>query len=671
MVYQQDQSTSMFKKLNFLVSLVVLFVSLNTFAMVDIVGDRLKLRPGTIPTTCSVGQVFSKSSDGLLYYCGAVNTWSALVGGTVGPTSGGTGITTYATGDTLYASAANTLSKLTGNITTTKKYLSQTGNGAVSAAPTWDSSIPYSDLVLTGSILGSDIAQGTISYGKLTVAGSILGTDLTLGTVSYGRLSLAGSLLGTDLTLGTVSYGRLSLAGSLLGSDLTLGTVSYGRLNLASSVLGSDLALTTVSYGRLNLADGSIPRTKLATGTVSQGLLNDSSGNIVTVSYNGELNTILPSQVGNSGKYLTTDGNNSSWGSVSAGAALQYNYTSQSASYSAAINDYVCESAGDLTLPTAASQNGKTVVFEHCGTNFVKINVFTTSSQTITYNGTTYTNADINTNKLFASYTNGEKWIFVSDNSNWRVLDHKAVVSLTSFTQKYSATSAYVFTVTAANATAGATYTNSGFTYTVKTTIAGTTTLTCAGTGTPAASGTLTKAAGTGDATITYSSKTITGQPIKSSSSSLDTAYWSREGRYIVIKTNYYSASTTGATAGTGDFLFAPPTGAAIDTTAGTGCPILTNITDAITQVEVMANAQYLNCPATGNSSIATNYYVFHHAVPFSDSWYRIYGLYLAGNTESYPLTSANESFTSAAFGFSFEVRFPGKDATTGSLWLP
>ena len=66
----------------------------------------------------------------------------------------------------------------------------------------------------------------------------------------------------------------------------------------------------------------------------------------------------------------------------------------------------------------------------------------------------------------------------------------------------------FVFTVTAANATVGATYTNNGFTFTVLSTITGTTTLTTVGTGSPAASGTLTKASGTGDATITFASST-------------------------------------------------------------------------------------------------------------------------------------------------------------------
>lgn len=64
----------------------------------------------------------------------ATGTWSATA---IGPTKGGTNQTSYATGDTLYASASNTLSKLSGNTTSTVNYLSQTGNGSTSAAPVW------------------------------------------------------------------------------------------------------------------------------------------------------------------------------------------------------------------------------------------------------------------------------------------------------------------------------------------------------------------------------------------------------------------------------------------------------------------------------------------------------------------------------------------------------
>jgi hypothetical protein len=72
----------------------------------------------------------------------------------------------------------------------------------------------------------------------------------------------------------------------------------------------------------------------------------------------------------------------------------------------------------------------------------------------------------------------------------------------------------YTFTVTPANATSGATYTNNGQTYTVSSTISSGTTLTT--TAAPNASfvfsnGTLTKASGTGDATITFTSIQLTG----------------------------------------------------------------------------------------------------------------------------------------------------------------
>jgi hypothetical protein len=69
-------------------------------------------------------------------------------------------------------------------------------------------------------------------------------------------------------------------------------------------------------------------------------------------------------------------------------------------------------------------------------------------------------------------------------------------------------TTGYLFTVTSANATVGATYTNNGNTYTVLATIAGATQLFCSQASAPQASGTLTKASGSGDATITFSANT-------------------------------------------------------------------------------------------------------------------------------------------------------------------
>jgi len=66
----------------------------------------------------------------------------------------------------------------------------------------------------------------------------------------------------------------------------------------------------------------------------------------------------------------------------------------------------------------------------------------------------------------------------------------------------------YIFTVTSANATTGATYINNGNTFTVSATISSGTTLYMTATGASSTSGTLTKASGTGDSTITFSAVT-------------------------------------------------------------------------------------------------------------------------------------------------------------------
>lgn len=62
----------------------------------------------------------------------------------------------------------------------------------------------------------------------------------------------------------------------------------------------------------------------------------------------------------------------------------------------------------------------------------------------------------------------------------------------------------YKFQIVTGSATVGATYTNNGFTYTVKTTVSSGIILETTGTGDPSVSGTLTKATGTGDATLTF-----------------------------------------------------------------------------------------------------------------------------------------------------------------------
>src|SRR5512139_3863428 len=100
--------------------------------------------------------------------------WNAAhtLTGTVAEAQGGTNQTTYALGDTLYSSATNTLAKLAGNTTATKKYLTQTGTGAVSAAPAW------------GTIAAADVPV-FVASGASHAPGAVPDPGVTGGTTKF------------------------------------------------------------------------------------------------------------------------------------------------------------------------------------------------------------------------------------------------------------------------------------------------------------------------------------------------------------------------------------------------------------------------------------------------------------------------------------------------------
>jgi hypothetical protein len=147
---------------------------------------------------------------------------AANVTGTVVINNGGTGASTKlaafnalspmtALGDTDYHNGTDSV-KLAGNTTTTKKWLGQTGNGTISAAPAWDAianaDVPsaltgktYNALSLTAATTGFTIAGGTTSK-TLTVNNTLglSGTDSS--TLNIG----AGGTLGTAAFTASSAY---------------------------------------------------------------------------------------------------------------------------------------------------------------------------------------------------------------------------------------------------------------------------------------------------------------------------------------------------------------------------------------------------------------------------------------------------------------------------------
>ena len=179
------------------------------------------------------------------------------VQGVLPEANGGTHQSTYTLGDMLYASAANTLSKLAGNTTTTHKFLAQTGTGTNSAAPIWDvlvaGDVPSLDAskITTGVLATARVVNSPVNSrclhidasGNVTVAAGDCGTS----TINFADAETpTGTINGVNATFTLAN--SPSPAGSLL-------LFKNGQLMKAA---GADYTLTGNSIA---FVSGAIPQT--------------------------------------------------------------------------------------------------------------------------------------------------------------------------------------------------------------------------------------------------------------------------------------------------------------------------------------------------------------------------------------------------------------------------
>jgi len=150
-----------------------------------------------------------------------VGSWSASA---IGATYGGTGQTVYAVGDLLYANTTTNLTKLAGNTTTNKRYLSQAGNGTTAGAPGW-----------------ADISAADITLGQLAPirGGTGIATNASTGVPSIAAgvwsvlTRLTAALGGTGIDT-SASTGVPSIAAGVW-SVLTRLTAALGGTGIDTS----------------------------------------------------------------------------------------------------------------------------------------------------------------------------------------------------------------------------------------------------------------------------------------------------------------------------------------------------------------------------------------------------------------------------------------------------
>ena len=226
----------------------------------------------------------------------AVTTGTGIISSLAIPliaTNGGTGIATYTLGDTLYSSAVNTLSKLAGNTTAVKQYLSQTGTGAVSAAPVW-STISGSDI--TGAALTRvDDTNVTLTLGGTPATALLRATSLTLGWT--GLLAPARGGTGVNNGVNTITFGTtvvnpINQNGAQIYAADSVGTDAYAVTLVPAPAAYVDGFMLNVKCGTANTgaatldvnALGATPITKLNDQALATGDIE--ANQIITVVYN-------------------------------------------------------------------------------------------------------------------------------------------------------------------------------------------------------------------------------------------------------------------------------------------------------------------------------------------------------------------------------------------------
>ena len=147
-------------------------------------------------------------------------------------------------GDIIYGGASGAATRLAGNTTTAKQYLSQTGTGTVSAAPAW-ATITGSDI--TGAALTkSDDTNVTLTLGGTPATALLRAASLTLGWT--GQLAVSrGGTGAASFTANQVLYGNGTSAISSSSTFIYNPTAQFSISNTATTgLIGVDI-LSTVN----------------------------------------------------------------------------------------------------------------------------------------------------------------------------------------------------------------------------------------------------------------------------------------------------------------------------------------------------------------------------------------------------------------------------------------
>lgn len=209
--------------------------------------------------------------------------------------------------------------------------------------------------VLLKSLTGTGLVKAT--SGVASVATLVNADVSATAAIAWSKMA---ALTEAHILVGNASGVAVDVA---VSGDITISNA--GVVAIASGVIVND---------DINASAG-IARSKFAVGTASHVLINDGSGVMsseatLAISRGGTgqataqaaIDALLPSQTGNSGKYLTTDGTNCSWASVAGGGIGGSTGSTDNAILRA---DGTGGSTAQSSLPTIADTTGAITLPNH------------------------------------------------------------------------------------------------------------------------------------------------------------------------------------------------------------------------------------------------------------------------------------------------------------------
>lgn len=250
---------------------------------------------------------------------------------------------------------------------------------------------------------GGDLLLSADTSDRLNWNGHPIASSAGLVPVGAGGTGIASGTSGGVLAF--TASGTIASSGALTANQVVIG----GGAGAAPSVIAAGTQYQSLTMGAANPGYSAV---NLAQAAAITGALPIGNGGTGQVTAQAAIDALLPSQGSNSGKFLTTNGSASSWGSV----ANTIGVATKTSNYTATSSDdlILCNTnAFTVTLPAVSSNSGKVLRIQKIGSDTNAITIARAGSDTI--NGAT----------SYVLSTQYEEVMIVSDGTaTWYVLAH-------------------------------------------------------------------------------------------------------------------------------------------------------------------------------------------------------------------------------------------------------